>query len=219
MQGLLTSAIALWRFGTPLGLQLPKWKLTWECESSSSHSLTLLLARTLANLRFGREPKAKVTTIIMQKTYIVSILNLLVNYNVTTIVMISSLITNFLNKLVLTWWKWWWPLGEPSTLIRFLKTLTIMLSLTSNSNISGTILECWGLMSPLLGGVCYPMCISLIMFIANVVVASSLLRFFPWLTYTTILSLCVKKVFMWVMCVGDVYGLWKFAILKIFWCH
>jgi hypothetical protein len=49
MQGVLTSAIALWRFGSPPGLQLPQWELTWECESAFSHSLTL-------------SPKARVTT-------------------------------------------------------------------------------------------------------------------------------------------------------------
>ncbi len=42
--------------------QLPSWELTWECESSSSHSLTLLLARTLVSLCLGRKPKAKVAT-------------------------------------------------------------------------------------------------------------------------------------------------------------
>jgi hypothetical protein len=40
----------------------PKWKLTWECESSSSHSLTPLLAHALINLYLGREPKVKVAT-------------------------------------------------------------------------------------------------------------------------------------------------------------
>ncbi len=28
---ILTFQIALWRFKSPLGLQLPKWELTWEC--------------------------------------------------------------------------------------------------------------------------------------------------------------------------------------------
>jgi len=88
---------------------------------------------------------------------------------VNTILMISALITKNLNRLGPTWWKWGWPLGEPSTFIRFLRTLTIMLTLTLNSDISGAILEFWGLMSPLLGRACYPMCISLTMFIANVV--------------------------------------------------
>jgi hypothetical protein len=63
MQSVLTSAIALWKFRSPLGLQLPKWELTWECESSSSHSLTLLLAHTLASLCLGCKPKARVATI------------------------------------------------------------------------------------------------------------------------------------------------------------
>ncbi len=34
--------IALWRFGNPLGLQLPKWEFTWGCEGFiPSHSFTL----------------------------------------------------------------------------------------------------------------------------------------------------------------------------------
>jgi len=41
----LTLAIALWSFGSPPGLHLPKWELPWECECSlphtPSHSLTL----------------------------------------------------------------------------------------------------------------------------------------------------------------------------------
>jgi hypothetical protein len=58
--------------------------------------------------------------------------------------MISTLITKFLNRLGPTWWKWGWPLGKPSTFIRFLKTLIIMLSLTLNSNSSGANLEFGG---------------------------------------------------------------------------
>ncbi len=64
MQGVLTFAIALWKFGSPSKFQLPKWELTWECESSFSHSFTLLLARTLVNLCLGCKPKAKVVTLI-----------------------------------------------------------------------------------------------------------------------------------------------------------
>jgi hypothetical protein len=70
---ILTPTIAFWRFGSPLGLQLPKWEFTWECEGSFPHTLLhsheyemwflgSLLARTFASPYFGREPKAKVTT-------------------------------------------------------------------------------------------------------------------------------------------------------------
>jgi len=42
----LTPEIALWSFGSPPGLHLPKWELPWECEGSlphtPSHFLTLL---------------------------------------------------------------------------------------------------------------------------------------------------------------------------------
>jgi hypothetical protein len=62
MQDVLTSVIALWRFGSPPGLQLSQWKLTWECESSSSHSHTLFLAHALASLCLGRESKTRVAT-------------------------------------------------------------------------------------------------------------------------------------------------------------
>jgi hypothetical protein len=37
----LTFAISFWSFGSPLGLQLPKWEFIWECECSFSHSPTL----------------------------------------------------------------------------------------------------------------------------------------------------------------------------------
>jgi len=32
-------AIVLWKFENPLGLQFPKWELTWECEGSFPHTL------------------------------------------------------------------------------------------------------------------------------------------------------------------------------------
>ncbi len=63
--GVLTFAIALWSFRSPLGLQLPIWEFIWECECSFHtlpHSQTLLLARTVANPCLGREPKARATT-------------------------------------------------------------------------------------------------------------------------------------------------------------
>ncbi len=34
----MTLAISLWKFESPLGLQFPKWELTWECECPFSHS-------------------------------------------------------------------------------------------------------------------------------------------------------------------------------------
>jgi len=56
MGGVLTFAIALWKFGNPPGLQFPKWELIWECEFSFSLSLSLLLACALANLYFVTSP-------------------------------------------------------------------------------------------------------------------------------------------------------------------
>ncbi len=38
IQWVLTPTIALWKFGSSLGLQLPKWEFTWEC---GVHSFTL----------------------------------------------------------------------------------------------------------------------------------------------------------------------------------
>jgi hypothetical protein len=71
----LTLAIAFWKFENPLRLQLPKWRLPWECEGSFPHILLhsqkhemwfpgSLLAYTFASPCFGREPKARVATII-----------------------------------------------------------------------------------------------------------------------------------------------------------
>ncbi len=34
IQWVLTPTITLWKFRSPLGLQLPKWELTWECVGS-----------------------------------------------------------------------------------------------------------------------------------------------------------------------------------------
>jgi hypothetical protein len=39
IQWVLTPVNALWRFGSPLGLQLPRWEFTWECEGSFLHTL------------------------------------------------------------------------------------------------------------------------------------------------------------------------------------
>jgi hypothetical protein len=69
IQWVFTLVIALWRFGSPSGLQFPKWKYPWECEGSFPHtflhSQASLLARNLANPRLGREPKARVATWIL----------------------------------------------------------------------------------------------------------------------------------------------------------
>jgi hypothetical protein len=62
----LTLAIALWRFESASGLQLPKWKLLWECEGSFPHtffhSWASLLACNLVSPCLGCEPKARVVT-------------------------------------------------------------------------------------------------------------------------------------------------------------
>jgi hypothetical protein len=65
MQGVLTSVIALWRFGSPSRLPLSQWKFTWECEFPSSHSFTLFLACAFASLRLGRKSKTRVATLCM----------------------------------------------------------------------------------------------------------------------------------------------------------
>jgi len=73
IQWVLAPAIALWRFRSPLGLQLPKWEFTWECEGSPPHTLCTpgnmrceprasLLAHNLPSPCFGHEPKGKVMT-------------------------------------------------------------------------------------------------------------------------------------------------------------
>jgi hypothetical protein len=81
IQEVLTLAIVLWRFESPFGLQFPKWELIWECVGSFTHTLLhsqehemwfprSLLARTLVNHCFGREPKVRVTTILICYTNI-----------------------------------------------------------------------------------------------------------------------------------------------------
>jgi hypothetical protein len=75
IQWVLTLAIALWRFKSPLGLQLPKWEFTWECRGSFPHTLMhsqehemwltgSLLSRTFASPCLGHERKDRVTTLI-----------------------------------------------------------------------------------------------------------------------------------------------------------
>jgi len=75
IQWILTPAIMLWRFKSPLALQLPKWVFTWEC---GVHSFTLshtpgrmkcdswasFLACTFTSPCLGHKPKAKVATLI-----------------------------------------------------------------------------------------------------------------------------------------------------------
>jgi hypothetical protein len=39
IQWVLTPTITLWKFRSPLGLEFPKWELTWECEGSFLHTL------------------------------------------------------------------------------------------------------------------------------------------------------------------------------------
>ncbi len=68
IQWVLTLAIALWRFGTPLGLQLPKWEFTWKCGGSFSHILPHLKEHKMwfPGFTLGphlRKPKARVATI------------------------------------------------------------------------------------------------------------------------------------------------------------
>jgi len=75
IQWVLTFAITLWKFGSSLGFQLPKWEFTWECDSSFPHTLCTpknmkcdpqvsILAHNLASPCLGHEPKARVATII-----------------------------------------------------------------------------------------------------------------------------------------------------------
>jgi len=80
IQCVLTRKIVLWKFKSPLGLQLPKWEFTWECESSFSHTFLhfwehemwlpgLVLASTFTNPCFGREPKARVATVVLLHSF------------------------------------------------------------------------------------------------------------------------------------------------------
>ncbi len=76
IQWVLTLGIAFWKFESPSGFQLPKWKFTWECGGSIltlSHTLNLLRAwnvtlglhswpATFVSPYLGRKPKARVAT-------------------------------------------------------------------------------------------------------------------------------------------------------------
>jgi hypothetical protein len=54
---------------SPSGLQLPKWKLPWECEGSITHtffhSRASFLAHNLTSPCLGCEPKVRVATLII----------------------------------------------------------------------------------------------------------------------------------------------------------
>jgi hypothetical protein len=70
----LTPTIALWRFGSPLGFQLPKVGVHLECEGSFPHTLLhsrenemwlpgFIFGPHLRKPLLGHEPKARVTTL------------------------------------------------------------------------------------------------------------------------------------------------------------
>ncbi len=72
IQWVLTPIIAFWRFGSPLGLEFPKWEFIWECEGSFLHTLLhsqehetwlpgFLLGPHPCKPCLGCKPKAKVT--------------------------------------------------------------------------------------------------------------------------------------------------------------
>jgi hypothetical protein len=103
IQWVLALAIALWRFGSPLGLQLPKWELTWDYGGSFLHNLLhsrehemwfsgSLLAHTFASPCFDREPKARVATIV--PSHIIMIQNQqefkIQNYNVPWAILVLN---------------------------------------------------------------------------------------------------------------------------------
>jgi hypothetical protein len=58
IQWILTPTITLWRFGSPLGLQLPKWELTWECGGSFPHTLLHFREHEMWLLGFMFGPQA-----------------------------------------------------------------------------------------------------------------------------------------------------------------
>jgi hypothetical protein len=64
---ILTFALALWKFGNPPGLQIPKWELTLECEGYFLHTLLHFRGHEvwLPGFPLGSQPckpKAKVAT-------------------------------------------------------------------------------------------------------------------------------------------------------------
>jgi hypothetical protein len=75
IQWVLTHAIVLWKFESPLKLQLPKWEPIWECVRSFPHILlhsqemkcdsrASFFACTFASPCLGHEPKARVVTLL-----------------------------------------------------------------------------------------------------------------------------------------------------------
>jgi hypothetical protein len=98
--------------GSPPGLQLPKWKLLWECEGSFPHtflhSRVSLLARNIASPCLGREPKAKVATsnVYISKWLRIWKRSLQVQYIFPFFVMRSlRLITNHGFQFIPMWFK------------------------------------------------------------------------------------------------------------------
>ncbi len=77
----LTPTIVLWKFESPLGFQIRKRELTWECEDLIPHirlhSRASFLAHTLASPCFGHEPKARVTTPVVMDQHFVSQLSIM----------------------------------------------------------------------------------------------------------------------------------------------
>jgi hypothetical protein len=72
IQWVLTFQLALWKFGSPSKLQLPKWESTWECVGSFPHSHIPKNVNVTPRLHsrptpfhapfLGHEPKTKVVT-------------------------------------------------------------------------------------------------------------------------------------------------------------
>jgi hypothetical protein len=90
VQWVLTLAIALWRFKSPLGLELPKWEFTWECGGFFLHTLLhswehemwlpcSLLAHTFASPYLGHEPKARVASILVSIHIYSSLISMLIS--------------------------------------------------------------------------------------------------------------------------------------------
>jgi len=84
IQWILTLAIALWKFGSPLRLQLPKWEFIWECGGSFLHTLlhswehkcdswASFLACTFASPCLCCEPKVRVVTVELWSLWISSL--------------------------------------------------------------------------------------------------------------------------------------------------
>jgi len=57
IEWVLTPAFTLWKFGSPFGLQLPKWEFTWECEGSFPHTLLHSREHEMWPLSFPLRPQ------------------------------------------------------------------------------------------------------------------------------------------------------------------